>query len=908
VPVTLPGTASGTTFNLVLPVVAPTRAALGSDFVTWRLSAEDTGGRASAVTASCTLVANSAPIVSFSSPNPQTALTLERSEAWIVDVSDDTVLAPVQVVLADVAASERDGGVFLPSSSSEVHETRLRVNGWPLTVAATGDGLSIQQGVSVQGAQALDLTLDAPATVAARYRWLAQDSQSVAVTSFLATAPNGVRTQTTSSPPYSLHFDVPPAPIEVLEIELTVTRAGSVERYVIGPGIGAERLAAQVAGRSVFLSPSRGAGAAARTLRATGTVVVVPPPISPLTFSALACDVLGRCGVATRPVISRADLTPPSASISAVQQVVTGQPYQVSMSAADNVGVDRLELLVDGVVVAERTGFSLTGWATQLTAPPVSGTPLTLTVRATDRAGNVTTSNPSFVTVGSDQGPSIQFINLSSAVESISAVELQSGIVRLLQGQPATLNFNAQDDVRLTRAEVLFNGVTIRTETLNGPSVTLPAVFTPPAGADDSPSVLSVRVEDSSGGSASRQLLIQGRRPVAPALALVLPKQSITAGSIQLVVRALAGDDTGIAFVDVFLNNQPALQFSAGQGRAIPAMTADGGVIAADPDDRSALLAMPEPFSDPMRSSAFQSTLQLPPGLLQPGTRGSVELRVVATDREGSQAIITRTLQVLPDEADPVVAIQTPTTGQPVTEGTLLRVQALASDNVFVDRVEVLAGPTTQSLQLVHTASGFPPVNALAGSDLSVYAPVVAVDVAMPTLASLGVTGSSPFIIASRARDSAGRWSQLMTKQIAIIADIPPTVSIASPLEGSNVVLGQFVDVNVLAQDNDVAVTRRRSAASRAHQGDDGRVSERAAHSRDGGELRQADLRRRRAPRARTFPGRAQRVQAGDAVPAGERAAPRGHGVDDDQAEPPADGRQRVERGGADARRDRRAG
>ena len=136
----------------------------------------------------------------------------------------------------------------------------------------------------------------------------------------------------------------------------------------------------------------------------------------------------------------------------------------------------------------------------------------------------------------------------------------------------------------------------------------------------------------------------------------------------------------------------------------------------------------------------------------------------------------------------------------------------LTFDSVFAEITEAGAifGRADAADRLVKTQE-----KALAG---------LAPDVVMPTLAALGATQSSPYFIATRARDSAGRWSSLLEKQITVVADQLPTVSIASPLQGSAAVRGQFVDVHVFAQDVDVARraparlrVRRRGQARYAH-------------------------------------------------------------------------------------------
>ncbi|MBS2022466.1 MAG: Ig-like domain-containing protein, partial [Deltaproteobacteria bacterium] len=461
----------------------------------------------------------------------------------------------------------------------------------------------------------------------------------------------------------------------------------------------------------------------------------------------------------------------------------------------------------------------LTVFGTQDVVLPIAlplnptGAPTALTVVARDRAGNATQSDAAYVLVLPDAPPQVSMQALSTSVETITQAELASGYVRLLQGNLATLWFGATDDVGVVRMQVDYAGQTVLDQALSPDKNFAGTVqFTPPYGADGSPTVLTLTATDTAGHQGQAQLLIETRVAVPPALAIAAPiaGQHLPSGSIQLFFQAVAGDDTAVGSLDFLVEGQVAAHLSAGQPIDVSdTLGEDGLPIALDPSVRAAVASLPPPYNDTSRVRLYTALVPLPPGFLAlpPDTPSApVELRVVATDIEGNTSRVDREIELVPDLEPPSVDIFRPTVNEPAVEGTTALVQVDAYDNVFVDRIEIAAGPTQDQLQVVAVQGGFAPVNAHQGSAFNIYSPLVTVQVPVPLLANLGATDVAAYYVGIRARDVNGNWSPYFVQPITVVRDLAPTVAILSPADGATVVGGQPATVTLLA-DDDVKVS-----------------------------------------------------------------------------------------------------
>jgi hypothetical protein len=106
------------------------------------------------------------------------------------------------------------------------------------------------------------------------------------------------------------------------------------------------------------------------------------------------------------------DVTPPTVSVTApvANANLTGS-VTLSAAAADNVRVTRVELIVDGAVVANNTSSP---YRTTWNAAAASLGPHVLTARAYDAAGNATTSAPVTVSAVDTTNPTLSITSPSN--------------------------------------------------------------------------------------------------------------------------------------------------------------------------------------------------------------------------------------------------------------------------------------------------------------------------------------------------------------------------------------------------------------------------------------------------------------------------------------------------------------
>lgn len=788
---------SGRAVQVAFNVTIPTLGADQDGFATFTTRAVDATGKEVTVVTSCQIVANEAPSVAFVQPTSGATLTEGKREGVVVSLLEDVAVRQLVLGLGSAPLEASDGGVVLRGLASSV-PVSLDIEG-QFRAQLNGSSLSMLGGGSAQQ-RLINVTVPAGTSIVSRFNFEAATADG-------GTSFQGTRTFTSTGAPVAIgwptEITVRDVQLEIGSLRLTIEPASTQPQLTLEQGTA--RFAVVAIAPNVQPGRETSAGASVRSpVGWRGTA----------QLSAVACDETSACGSATRAVGLLGDTTQPFASISSPRTgevVVTGRSLQVSVNANDNVEVRAVELLVDGVVVGRNTGFSMTQSAFSLTAPASRAAPLSLVARTVDGAGNARESAPVFVSVVDDVGPTLTLDGLRNAFESISNAELSSGFVSLLQGTPATLDVSASDDVGVSRLVVEFDGQTLLDRTFTNPGTQRASVvFTPPAMAPGAAKVLVARAADTAGREVTRRLIVESRSPRAPAVSLILPTPNspVLEGSIQLVFEAIAGDDIGMNHVDFFLNGQPAAQVSSvvSTGITVTALDESGNPIIQDPIIRDALALLPAPFNDPSNMKRYRSQVAVPTGLIQRGANNSITVRAVATDREGLQSSVERVYTIVPDTTPPVPSLARPVASLDVIESTIVTVEANAFDDVFVETIEVSAGPTLQSLQVVHVASGFPAVNAAPGSSFGVFAPTQTLEVPVPRLAQLGATATTPYFIAVRARDASGTWSQLLVRDIDIVPDTDPTVAISSPIDGSPVVQGNFVDVSVLATD-DVAVS-----------------------------------------------------------------------------------------------------
>jgi subtilisin family serine protease len=232
-----------------------------------------------------------------------------------------------------------------------------------------------------------------------------------------------------------------------------------------------------------------------------------------------------------------ADTTKPTVAIaSPTGGTVTGT-ITVTANASDNVGVTRVELRANGVLVASDTAAPYQfAWNTASAAN--GGVQLTAT--AYDAAGNSAVSAPVAVTVSNTL-----VATTDTTPPTVSIAAPTGGTV----GGTITVSVNATDNVGVARVDLLVNGVLLgssnvapyrfswnTTSVANG-SATLTARAYDKAGNSRLSSVVTVTVSNATGGTKTSDT-------TAPVVTIQAPANGSLIGS-SVNVKATASDDSG---------------------------------------------------------------------------------------------------------------------------------------------------------------------------------------------------------------------------------------------------------------------------------------------------------------------------------------------------------------------------
>jgi hypothetical protein len=314
----------------------------------------------------------------------------------------------------------------------------------------------------------------------------------------------------------------------------------------------------------------------------------------------------------------------------------------VSANASDNIGITRVELLVDGVLRATDTiapySFS---WNTATLADGNH----TLQARAFDACNNSKVSTSVTVDVQQD-----------TAVPQVAWTAPASGA--LLRGT-ASLQATASDDTGVTKVEFFADGV------LQGTDTTSPYAFSwNSAGVADGAHSLHAKAYDGAGKTATTATVPVTVDNTAPRAAIDVPGIGATVTGTSVALRGWATDRSRITSLSFKLDGQPlALNGAYTYGLYRP------DVCNVYPGDPNCPNVGWQAFFDSTRFAA-----------------GSHTLEVTATDAAGLTVIAQRAFTVNNDGSAPTVSITAP--GNASTVKGTVTVSANASDNVAVTKVE----------------------------------------------------------------------------------------------------------------------------------------------------------------------------------------------------------------------------
>jgi hypothetical protein len=255
----------------------------------------------------------------------------------------------------------------------------------------------------------------------------------------------------------------------------------------------------------------------------------------PHTLTAQAVDGAGNT-VTSAPVTVTVsnDTTAPTVSITSptAGQTVSGT-VSITASASDNVGVTRLDYLVDGAMVATFTPAVLTfAWDTT----PLTNGAHSLTARARDAAGNTTTSAAVAVTVSNGSpAPVLTSLNPSSATAGGVAFTLTVNGNSFVSGSSVRWNGAARTTTFVSATQLAASIAAADIATAGSASVT---VVTPaPGGGTSSAAAFVVN-----------PVVTPPADTTPPTVAITGPLSGSTIGGL-VTVTASAVDNVGVAGV-----------------------------------------------------------------------------------------------------------------------------------------------------------------------------------------------------------------------------------------------------------------------------------------------------------------------------------------------------------------------
>ena len=341
------------------------------------------------------------------------------------------------------------------------------------------------------------------------------------------------------------------------------------------------------------------------------------------------------CDDTQAPVVS---ISSPSAGA-----VVKGM-VNVSASASDNVGVTKVEFLVNGSLVAtDSTAPYSFSWNTA-SLPDGSRT---LQAKAFDACNNSKISATVSVTVQQD----------ASAPQASWTSPAPSAIVR----GTISLQAQASDDVGVTRVEFYVNGA------LQGTDTTAPyAINWNTTSVADGSYSLQAKAFDAAAKSGSSATVTIKVDNTAPRAFVGVPAHNAVVSGTSVQLSGWATDLSRITSLAFKLDSQPVAlngSYTYGLHRQ--------DVCDVHPGDPGCPYVGWQAYFD---STRFGD--------------GSHSLEVVATDGAGLTVTAQRTFNIKNDFNAPTVSITAPANGSTVKG--IVTVQASASDNTDVTRVELL--------------------------------------------------------------------------------------------------------------------------------------------------------------------------------------------------------------------------
>ncbi|NUN15709.1 MAG: carboxypeptidase regulatory-like domain-containing protein, partial [Myxococcales bacterium] len=312
--------------------------------------------------------------------------------------------------------------------------------------------------------------------------------------------------------------------------------------------------------------------------------------------------------------------------------VLNGAKITATATATDDLGVTKVDFLIDGKLAATDPTAPYSSLITII--KPAVGTTVFLQARATDTGGNTALSVPVGITVLPDEAEPT--VTLSAPAPNATFIE----------GKSFGVNATASDNVGVTKVEFSANGLLFATD-LTAPysaNFNIPSNYTP---GSNLPLSIEATAYDQAGnvGQAVASVMVTPDAPPTVTLTSGPVSGSTVIEGTQVVFKSTASDDIGVTVSLVVNGNSVQTRFQP-------------------PFDFTYTIPQVEQVTNPL------------------------SIVLTATDTKGQKASTSATeLTVINDEA-PSVTITTPVDGASATEGSSLNIAASALDDLGVVEVE----------------------------------------------------------------------------------------------------------------------------------------------------------------------------------------------------------------------------
>ncbi|ADI84783.1 Ig-like domain-containing protein [Geobacter sulfurreducens] len=231
------------------------------------------------------------------------------------------------------------------------------------------------------------------------------------------------------------------------------------------------------------------------------------------------------------------DTAAPTVAVSAPANGATvSGTVTVSATASDNVGVTKVEFMVNGTVASTVTTAPYSySWNTTTSA---NGT-YTLTAKAYDAAGNIGQSTSVSVTVNNQIGDT-----------TAPTVSITSPANNATVKGSITVSASASDNVKVTKVEFYLDNVLKRTDTSSPFTYSLNTTS-----VSDGTHTLTAKAYDAAGNIGETTVTVKvANDATAPTVSLSAPTSGATVSGV-VSVNATATDNLAVAKVEFYVNN-----------------------------------------------------------------------------------------------------------------------------------------------------------------------------------------------------------------------------------------------------------------------------------------------------------------------------------------------------------------